>query len=309
MATHLKKVPSSIAIFGASGHIGNAAAQWLAFHAPQVKLRLISSSEGKVADLRAQFPAAEVVVANYMDPATLNPALAGIEGAFVMAPPGLPEEQAMTHLVSAFKQSGTLVHLVRALVNFSDINLRRMPETMRRAKMGFPVGRRILEESDLPVTIFNLGATFMDNFLTMPLLSPGKVTWANRRVPWIDPREIGEAAARVLVSDDARHLFQFQTLNNNCDKLYMREAVEMMRDVLLMNIDYDCSREGFNKLFEGKAPQGFTDLMWDFFTFEDTYEHTWSRSDFLETVLGRKPLSLRAWLQEHRSQLLARLKA
>jgi uncharacterized protein YbjT (DUF2867 family) len=306
MNKYPKKVPSSIAIFGASGHIGNAAARWLAYHAPQVKLRLISSSEGKVAALQEQFPKAEVVVANYLDPTSLNPAMAGIEGVFAMAPPGLPEELAMTNLVNALKQSGTLVHLVRALVNFSDINRRRMPELMQQLQMGFPTGRRVLEESDLPVTIFNLGATFMDNFLTMPLLSAGKVTWANRRVPWIDPREIGEAAARVLISDDARHLYQFQTLNNNQDKLYMSEAVEMMSDVLLMDIDYDSSREGFDAL--GLFPPAIADLMWDFFSFEDAYEHTWSRSDYLEQVLGRKPLTVRAWMQEHRNELLAKLR-
>jgi NmrA-like family len=313
MSQYLKKVPSSIAIFGASGHIGGAAASWLAYHAPQVKLRLISSNDASAARLRDSYPGAEVVVANYLDAASLETALAGIEGVFAMAAEGLPQEVCAANLAQALQASGSLVHLIYAQVCFSDLNISRMTDLMHKYRFGEPIGRKIMEESGLPVTVFNLGATFIDNFLTKPMLSPGKLTWANRRVPWIDPREIGEAAARLLISDDARHLYQFQTLNNGQDKMDMADAVQMMSDVLKMDITLDCSREGLTGLFEpavkaGHLPPDLPQLMWDFFTFEDAYEHTWSRNDFLESVLGRKPLTVRAWMQEHRNQLLAKLR-
>lgn len=313
-----KKVPTSIGIFGASGHIGGPMARWLRYYAPQVKLRLISSNEEKAARLRAEFPDCEVAIGDYYDLPSLTTAVAGMEGLFVICTNATLEEPAMGNLVKAVKASGTLIHMIRCLGMFPAFNPRRIPEVLSKMVVGLetqhPIAREILDEAELPVTFFNLGASFMDNFLSMrqSILSPGKVTWPNRRVPMIDPREIGEAAARILLSDNARHIYQFHTLNNGQDQVYMSDMVKTMSDVLLMDIEHDSSWEGFHALMEpaikaGKAPPMLAEYLWNFFRFEDANDVAWSLNNFLETTLGRKPNTVRSWMQEHREQLRAGL--
>lgn len=319
MSNFLKQIPSSIAIFGANGHIGDPMTRWLRYNAPEVKLRLISSSADRAAQLREKFPDCEVAVANYYDLPSLTKAVDGIEGLFVNCPGGTREEEAMSNLVAAIRASGSLIHMIRTLGMFPSINPRRIPEVLRKSGTGLeiqhPIARRILEDSDLPVTFFNLGATFMDNFIgRLPILSPGKLTWSNRRVPFIDPREIGEAAARILLSDNARHIYQFHTLNNNHDNLNMAQAARMMSEVLLTDIEFECSKEAFFAVFErpikaGMIPPAVPENLWNFFVYEDANDVAWALNNFLEDTLGRKPNTLRSWMQEHRQQLLAKLGA
>jgi uncharacterized protein YbjT (DUF2867 family) len=288
-------------------------ARWLRYNAPGVKLRLFSSSQETADRLRAAFPDCEVVVANYFDLPSLAKAVAGIEGLFVSCPFGTDEQKAMTNLIEAVRSSGTLIHMIRTLGMFPNIHPRRIPSELKESGMGLeiqhPIARQLLEESDLPVTFFNIGASFMDNFLHpfFDMLSPGRVTWPNRRVPMIDPREIGEAAAKILLSDNARHIHQFHTLNNNHDNVYMSDMAKLMSEVLLLDIKHDASKEGLNKLLSPKAP-GLAEGLWKFFRYEDANDVAWALNDFLERTLGRKPNTVRSWMQEHRVQLAEKLR-
>ncbi|KAI8302945.1 hypothetical protein K4K61_007529 [Colletotrichum sp. SAR11_59] len=133
MATFIKAVPSTILIFGASGHIGGPLAQFLAREAPATKLRLATSNDSKKAQLQSAFPDAEVVVANYADAASLSAAVAGAEGVFVITPPGLHEEKPMTALVSALKQAGTATHIIRFLGLFPEFPSSKAPLSLALA--------------------------------------------------------------------------------------------------------------------------------------------------------------------------------
>lgn len=308
----MKKVPASIGIFGASGHIGGPMARWLRYHAPDIKLRLISSSEDKAAQLRAAFPDCEVALGNYNDLPSLTAAVAEMEGLFVITPGGTDEQAAMTHLISAIRSSNRLVHMIRALSAYPSPIPRRIPVELTKFGWGLevqhPIAWRLLHDSGLPVTYLNLGASFMDNFYRFPMLSPGKFTWPNRRVPFLDPRDIGEAAARLLLSDNARHIDQFHTLNNGNDNLYVADVAKMMSEVLLLDFEYDSSKEGFLAIMEPAVKFGFVkpefpEFLWHFFRYEDANDVAWSLNDTLERILGRKPTTVRAWLQEHRHDL------
>lgn len=314
MSRNTKKIPTSIGIFGASAHIGGPMARWLRYHAPRVRLRLITSREDKVAHLRTSFPDCEVAIGNYYDRPSLEQAVAGLEGLFVITTTGTREEPAMTNLVAAVRASNTLVQMIRLVGVFPCINLRRRPVALTKIGWGLetqhPIARQILDESDLPVTYFNIGSSFMDNLLNPRIYSfkPGTVAWPDRRVPYIDPAEIGEAAARILLSDNHRHLYQFHTLNNGSDNLYQHEVVAMMRDVLQMDIAYDSSKEALVAILQpamksGHAPPDLAEYLWNFFRYEDDNDVAWTLNDFLETTLGRKPNTMRAWLQAHRSQI------
>ena len=45
-------------------------------------------------------------------------------------------------------------------------------------------------------------------------------------------------------------------------------------------------------------------FLWEFFEFEESFEGGWALNDFAETILGRKPTTVREWLIEHRAQVL-----
>ncbi|TAL02333.1 MAG: hypothetical protein EPO08_07285 [Rhodospirillaceae bacterium] len=319
MSTNRKKIPKTIGIFGASGHIGGPMASWLRYHAPQVRLRLITSRKDGIAGLRARFPGCDVTVGDYRDPASLVRAVADMEGLFVITTSGTDEAEAMGNLVSAIRQAGCLVHMIRTVGELPGANLRRIPDGLTAFRLGIetqhPIARRIIDESDLPNTYFNIGASFMDNLLRPGFFDPRqrKIVSVEHRVPYIDTREIGEAAARVLLDPDHRHLYQFHTLNNGQDYLFYRDVAQTMSDVLMTRIGFDDSEEGFAAAYGPLVAQGILpELILDFLPMYHRYEEEnqvgWSLNDFLERTLGRTPTTLRSWLMEHRELFEQRLR-
>ncbi|MFE7277337.1 NAD(P)H-binding protein [Streptomyces phaeolivaceus] len=306
-----KPIPRSILIFGAAGHIGRPLAEFLHREAPQIQLRLVSSNPERVEALQRDFPKAEVVHADYFDLPSLESAVRGIEGVFVNTPGRTDERRAMTNVVTALQKAGTAVHVLRTVGLQPEANERRLPQFVREADNGLalpvqhPIVKRIFDESDLPVTYLNIGATFMDNFFWMKgsLVSERKLIWHNRLIPFIDPRDIAEVAGRLLLSDNHRHIGQFHTLNNGHDLMRFSDVAELMTQVFGERITHDGSKEKFlatyNPLFGGDASG-----LWGFFEYERENEVVWARNDFVERTLGRKPLTLREWLQEHAQLLL-----
>ena len=305
-----KPVPSSILIFGAAAHIGRPLAAFLAREAPSIRLRLASQSASKAAALQQALPAAEVVLADYGDLPSLRKAVEGMEGMFVITPWGMDERPAMTNLVNALEEAGAVVHLLRFLGVQPEASPHRVPQSLREQRLGLPIqhpiAKQILDDSGLPVTYLNCGATFMDNFLALGmrewLRRERKLIWPERLIPWIDPRDIAEVAGRLFLSDNHRHIGQFHTLNNGHDLLRFREVAELMSEVWNEPISYDSSQESFFASYPQLGP-GLQPL-WDFLQYEQDNEVVWARNDFVERTLGRKPTTLRQWLIEHRDAVL-----
>lgn len=304
-----KPIPRSILIFGAAAHIGGPLARFLRRQAPEIRLRLVSSDPDRCEELRRDFTGAEVANANYLDLPSLERAVDGMEGIFVITPSGTDERPAMTNLINAIKKAGCVVHILRGVGMQPESNLRRIPEPMRRPPaLGLPtqhpIVKQIFDESDLPVTYLNFGATFMDNFrfMTGPLRRERKLVWHNRLVPWIDPRDIAEVAGRLFLSDNHRHIGQFHTMNNGHDLMRFSDVAELMTEVFGEKITHDGSKETFFREYEEIGD--LRSILWEFFEYERDNEVVWARNDFVERTLGRKPITLREWLREHARQLL-----
>ena len=303
-----KKIPSSILIFGAAGHIGKPLTQFLSREAAQIKLRLVSSKAERVAALRDEFPQAEVVTADYYDRASLEAAVQGMQGLFINTPGGTDERAAMTSLIAAIKDAGTAVHVIRTLGMQPEANPRRVPEALRQPPaltlaIQHPIAKRLFDESNLPVTYMNFGASFMDNLFWMRegLQREHKLIWHERLIPFIDPRDIAEVAGRLLLSNNHRHIGQFHTLNNGHDLLRYSDVAALMTEVFGEKITHDGSKESFFKAYPHVAH-----ILWEFFEYERANEVVWARNDFVERTLQRKPVTLRQWLEEHATQLLGR---
>lgn len=307
-----KPVPKRVLIFGAGGHIGGPMAEVMTRDAPATTLRLVTHDPDKVEGLQARFPAAEVVVADYADRASLDRAVAGMEGIFVICPGRTDEQEAMGNLIAAIKADGTATHIIRQVGLQPEASTRRIPQSLnfpgsRALPVQHAIVKQMLDESDLPVTYLNCGATFMDNFIISGmaehLRERRKLIWPERLIPWIDTREVGEAAARIMLSDNQRHIGQFHTLNNGHDLLRFSDVANLMSDVFGVPIAHEASREAFLAAYQHKMGP-FAASLWDFFMYEQDNEVVWACNDFMERTLGRKPRTLREWLVEHRAQLM-----
>ena len=305
-----KSVPTSIAVFGAAGRMGMPVAEHLRYAAPEVELRLITSSEATVEGLRARFPTAEVVVADYLDRSSLDAALKGIEGIFVVTPSGIDEERAMGNLVAAVHSAGAIKHIVRIVGYVPESSPDHVPESLKeRGGDGSQhyIAKAVLAQSKLPVTFLNCGATLMDNFLLVAdgVRESDTFIYPPRDIPFVDARDLGEVGARLLLSDDARHISQFHTMNNGQDQLVSEDVAQMMSDVFKRKIVHDGSKETFLRVLgpaldERAGRSGEGDYRWDFVAWENNDAVAWALSGFAERILGRRPTSLRDWFMEHR---------
>ena len=311
MPYNRKPIPRSVLVFGASDRIGGPLAMHLAAAAPSIHLRLVSHSPEKATRLRVEFPQAEVVQADYSDGASLKAAVAGMEGVFVVAPSGTDEAVATGHLIEALKPSTSLIQLIRIVGLQPEASRHRIPAHMSRRSLPVQhaMAKAMLDDSLLPVTYLNCGATFMNNFtwfgMWRALRRERKLIWPERKIPYIDPAEVGEVAARIFLSDNQRHIGQFHTCNNNHDILYFREVASLMSEVWGEPIGYDGSKEAFFAEYPELGPRA--QVLWDFFQYEQDNEEVWARNDFVERMLARKPKTLRAWLGENRDAILGRV--
>ncbi|WP_333605815.1 SDR family oxidoreductase [Novosphingobium sp.] len=309
-AENNKQVPARVLIFGASGHIGKPLAAFLTREAPQMALRLASRDAGRQAELAKAFPQAETVLADYADRASLETATRDVDGVFAVTPTGTDEAEAMGNLVAALHTTNPSAYVVRLLGMQPESNPRRIPQWLRDHGFGLPIqhpiAKSVLDESDLPVTYLNCGATFMDNFLRWqsPALRQRRtLVWPERLIPYIDPVDIAETAGRLFLSTNQRHFGQFHTMNNGHDLLYFRDAAKLMSDVWAEPITYEGSREDFNREYTHMGEQRLN-FLWNFFQYERDNEVVWALNDFVERMLGRKPKTLAQWLAENRDAIL-----
>jgi uncharacterized protein YbjT (DUF2867 family) len=310
-AYNKKPIPKHVLIFGAAGHIGGPMAEFMTREAPEIALRLVTRSAEKVERLRSRFPAAEVVVADYADPISLDKAVAGMEGIFVICPGGTDERMAMTNLIGSIKSAGSAIHVLRQVGLQPEANNRRLPASLsgpgsRALPVQHTIVKQLFDESGLPVTYLNCGATFMDNFLVLNMAKHLRerraLVWPERLIPWIDTRDVGEVAARLMLSDNHRHIGQFHTLNNGHDLMRFSDVAKLMSEIFGAPITHESSREAFLAGYPQMGPFGA--LLWEFFMYEQENEVVWARNDFVERTLGRKPRTLREWLVEHRTALM-----
>ncbi|RAR07328.1 NmrA family protein [Stemphylium lycopersici] len=154
--------------------------------------------------LEKDFPAAEVVMADYADEDSLKAACRNMEGVFIITNGLTNERVAMTNMVAALKAANSAVNIIRLVVSSSQI---------------YSNVARLMSE-----------------------------VW-------------GEA------------------------------------------VTYESSKEAFFEEYSDMGDMG-RNYLWDFFEYEGENEVVWARNDFVERTLGRKPVSVRDWLVEHREVML-----
>ncbi len=307
-----------IGVFGANAHIGNPVASYVAQKAPKTRLRLIIRTDDHRTALSKEFPNAEIVVANYYDLASLENALSGLTGLFVVTPDFLDEERAMTNLIFAALCTPSLQHIVRLVADPPGMTLDRIPAALTRFGGGTAVqhlrAKALLEKSGLPLTYINIAAYFMQNFITPFFNGPIRAERVlsvprNRRMGFIDTNDIGACAAAILLSNNQRHLNQTYHLDNGHDVMWFDEVADLMSEVFGVKIRFDGSDETFLRLCGEGVKQYIgrpdaDEYYLHYFQFEQDNETVWRKSDVVEYLTGRKPMTLRNWLLDNKNAIL-----
>lgn len=303
-----------ILVFGASGHIGGALASFATQR--QARMRLATSNPAKVAELAQQFPASEVVHASYLDQDSLRAALAGVESVFVVTPDFIDERRAMGSLIQAIREQGRIRSIVRILGDPPNMTLRRIPPRLRCLDKGTAIqhltAKQILDDSGLPLTYLNIAAYLMDDLIRWsgPMRSRRLLAMPfDRRTCWVDPAEVGEAAARILLSGDAGHVGQHYDLDNGNDRITFSALAQLLSEVLQQSVAYEPDPELWRGLMGPKYEQlfgpGAADYFLDYYRFERANQYAFRRSDVLGTILGRSARTLREWIEQHAGELLS----
>jgi uncharacterized protein YbjT (DUF2867 family) len=283
-----KPIPKSILIFSAAGHIGQALTGFLTREALDIRLSLIARNPEKQKILQDEFPNSRILAADYEDPSSLAAAVKGIEGVFVISSSGILETSAMTNLTNALKGDGSAVHVIRFLGMFPELSPRRVPANLGPGSLPVkhPIAKHILDESGLPVTYINSGASFIDNlWLQMqPIRLHKTLIWPEHRVPFIDPRDVAEVEGRLLLSDNAKHIGAFHSMNNGHGWLSFEEVAGILSEEIGESIEFDGSSESFVE-FWGPMMGKKAERLWNFFKFEQANEGKWALNHFVERIL------------------------
>ncbi len=301
----------SILIFGASGRLGAPLASYLAMHHPEIRLRLVSSSARKAERLARRFPEADIVVASYLSATQMETALEGMDGVFMVMPDFLDYPAAGELFIAAVRKTGALRHLVRISADPPDFHPLDLTPPLRdnpNFAAGHTVLRTQLLESGIPTTTLSPSAYFMDN-LTLPLIAKfvrerDMLIEAERhRMPYVDPADVAEAAARVFLRRDESDIGMVWHLNNGVDHMDWGDVAVLLSRHLGRRIERVESPEvwaetvgaGIKQVMDAESERYMIEyLKWETLKCARFYPRP-----ELETLIGRKPKLLDQWIGEH----------
>lgn len=300
--------PQFVLIFGAGGRLGGGVARQLRYLAPDVRLRLATSRAESAEQLARDFVGADIVLADFNDDASMMACFAGVDAAFLVTPNFLDEQAAMGRIAAAVQANPAFRQLFRIVGDQPGMTPARVPASLRDRPgpaLQHYHARMVLEGAGVPTAYLNIAALTTNLFANAPgIIADDVLAQLPRTHGWIDTGEVGEVTARLILSGDDRHVGQTYDLDNNHDVIPWSDVADMMSSVLMRSIAYDPSPEGFlaqvGPLYIRKM--GFeeaADYFLQYFSWESQMDLAWRRTDFVERVLGRRPKTLRAWIEQN----------
>ncbi len=283
--TEAKAKGPRVLVTGASGNVGGPLVEHLLQGGANV---LVASREGKRA------PAGATAVRfDFEDPSTHAPAMAGVDKLFLMRPPAVTDvKRHMLPVVRAAKEAG-----VKHVVFLSLLGVEKN-QVVPHAKV-----ERFILEAGLPHT-FLRPSFFMQNLSTThrdDLREHGElfVPAGKGRTSFIDTRDIAAVGARTLLEDG--HEGKAYDLTGS-EALTYGEVAELFTEVLGRPIRYpEPGALRFAARWYGREqPVAFIAVMTAIYTVcRLGLAGTVTRDT--ETLLGRAPISMRQFIQDHKS--------
>jgi len=242
----------------------------------------------------------EVVSADVQNLESNLKALEGIEKVFVMTPP--MQTQASLVILEAIKKTPT----VKSVVKLSAYGAEQTG-----GKFVWAEEHQVMEDAfsaaGVPLTSIR-PTSFHSNIYhdlhsiktNAPLYKP----FGSSKINFVSNKDIGEVAAKALT--EAGHEGKIYKLTGNVsDNLSWPEITNLINEVLGKNITYvtismeDCKKAVSNFLPNAEAVNGMIN-MFEYFS-NGGYDYT---NDEIEKLLGRKPTTLRQFLEENKEKLI-----
>lgn len=278
---------SNILVTGSTGNIGQYTAKTLYNKGAQVNCAVTSPDRARVFLDEGM----KVIQFDFLDKTTYEVALEGVDRVFLIRPPMINNPGDMYSFIDALKDSG-----IKHITFVSLLCVERNP---------FPPHYKIekyIKSSNIPFT-FLRPSFFMQNLNTAHLkdikdnndifLPAGKA-----KVSFIDTRDIGEAAANVLL-DPKKHQYKSYTLTGP-EAVTYNEAANIFSEVLGRQITYsDPSIFKFRKtMIKNGVPKGFVNIMAILYL-TTRFGMAKQVTHDLKELLEREPHSLKDYVKDH----------
>ncbi|WP_042407443.1 NAD(P)H-binding protein [Streptacidiphilus carbonis] len=269
-----------ILVTGANGNVGTEVVRALSEAGEQVRALV------RVADRPA--PAgAEGVVGDLNEPESLAPALAGVRGLFL-----LPGYRDMPGLLAEAARAG--VHRV-VLLSGGSAGDGDMSNAVSRYMILSEIAVR---DSGLPWTILRPAAFMSNAFRWLPQLNVGdvvRVPFAGVRTATVDPYDIGQVAARALLTDGHYGQVYYPT---GPQSLLPEEQISTLGQVLGRKLEcVPQSNEEARAEMTGAMPEEYVDAFFRFYV-DGTLDESQVRPTVQE-VTGQPPRTFAQWAEAH----------
>jgi uncharacterized protein YbjT (DUF2867 family) len=228
----------------------------------------------------------EVAAGDFRDAASLEAALAGVDHAYLVGPAGPDQVELETAFVEAAQRAG-LAHLVRLSILGAD----QPGADAVRFAAAHATMEQVVQSSGIPWTLLRANA-FMQNSLRQAEAIAGQSAFYSAsspaaRVSFIDARDIGEAAARVLTEPGHQgQAYQLTGPEALCDDdIAARLSDVLGRTITHVQVPWEAVREPLAGM---GAPEWSLDGFKELSDFYETGAAAGVSPD-VERLLGRPP--------------------
>src|SRR5450432_4133795 len=279
-------------VTGATGHLGSAVVSQLLKMTKASEISVLARNENKASELKTK--GIEVRIGSYDDTASLDKAMQGISKLLLISGNGPNRLQQHKNVVIAAKKAGIaqIVYTSISIKNMKTAAIRPIMEDLYQAE-------DYIKESGLTYTVLRntlyTGAT--------PLFGGEKIIQTgihlpagNGKVPFALRREMGEAAANVLLQNGHEN----KTYELTAGELYSYEDVARELSALSgRSVHYtDADPTTFPAQLKEFGLPGIVVILVTGFS-ADVKNHQFEIvTKDLEKLLGRKPASLKEGLKE-----------
>lgn len=203
---------TNILVIGASGNVSSRIVALLA-NEKSVSLRLTSTRDEGVNALKAAYPDADVLRADWYDLPSLKAAFAGMNRVVVIPPDFVTDEEVATpNVIAAAQSTPGLELIVRMLANSEQKDEEIDPE-LKSVQIGsglHAIAQSIYNKSDVPVAFINCSGWF--NFVFTQMIAEDVKAHKQIRLPhdasrfWLDEDDLAAAFVKVLLEGPEKHL-------------------------------------------------------------------------------------------------------
>ncbi|MGC0330315.1 uncharacterized protein YbjT (DUF2867 family) [Streptomyces sp. SAI-170] len=271
-----------ILVTGATGHVGGELVAELARTGRPVRaLARRAPAAGTLPE------GAEAAVGDLNDPASLRPALEGVEGVFLL--PGYAD---MPGVLAELGTAGVKHVVLLSSIAAPDGDLdNAISRFMIRSE-------EAVRAADVPWTILRPSGFMSNTFQWQGQLAAGdevRDAFGGVRVAMVDPYDIAAVAARVLL--DADHFGAAHALSGP-EALLPADRVRILGEVLGRPLTFvGLTDEEARAGMEGSMPQEYVDAFFRYYA-EGTLDDSIVRPGVRE-VLGREPRTFAQWARAH----------